>query len=313
LSFRAALGRSQMHDVPPSTYSNFECGRYARSFGRVPIVIFLGDFLQLPPTAMISLIEDVNAKNPDGSYKYEEPPSVEVQHACKLFEKIPYVFELRGTKRFVAGDPLAEFLTCMRADIEPGCARFPPAVWEAFERTFAKDAEGILDGRHNEDKFINGHGLAIYWETVSRWSSQRAQRDARALGVPLVFLQAADECNTLTENGIRLRMLEVVNLHKSGDAHGVFVSHEFMRVRFSQKLNAAAGLVQEQKGTIVKFVFHPDDEARYSNLRPGDIFRPRYLPSGIWLQLDDFIGSPVFRELLDLDLVGIARTCNICV
>ena len=115
LSYRAAWGRSRTHDVPPSTYWNLEDGHYARAFGRVPIVVFLGDFLQLPPTAMISLIEDVNAKDADGAYKYHELPSVEVQHACKLFQRIPHVFELRGTKRFVAGDPLGEFLTRMRA------------------------------------------------------------------------------------------------------------------------------------------------------------------------------------------------------
>jgi hypothetical protein len=119
LSYRSTCGRNRAHDVPPSTYSQLEGGLYRRAFGRVPIVIFLGDFLQLPPTGMTSLIDDPNAKNPDGSYRHKEPPTCEVQHACKLFQRIPDVFELRGTKRFVSGDPLLEFLTCMRADLPP--------------------------------------------------------------------------------------------------------------------------------------------------------------------------------------------------
>ena len=83
--------------------------------------------------AMISLIEDVNAQTAAGDYKYVEPPTVEVQHACKLFQRIPHVFELRGTKRFVPGDPLGEFLQHMRADgLSQGQPRFPARIWAAF-------------------------------------------------------------------------------------------------------------------------------------------------------------------------------------
>ena len=66
-------GRSQTHDVYEANYK-----KPNHHFGRIPIVIHLGDFSQLSPTANIGLIEDVNALNEDGSYKYEEPPSVEV-------------------------------------------------------------------------------------------------------------------------------------------------------------------------------------------------------------------------------------------
>ena len=306
LSYRAAWGRSLTHEVPPGTYSNIEGGQYVRAFGRVPIVIFLGDFMQLPPTAMISLIEDVNAKNEDGTYKYAEPPTVEIQHACSLFQRIPHVFELRGTKRFVEGDPLADFLTRMRASLPPSRhkQRFSSKLWDQFAKTFAKDNYGQVDKRHRQSRFLNGHGLAIYWETISRWASLRARRDARALNVPLVFMQAADECNTLRDDNARLRMLEVVNAHNTGDAHGVFLCHEGMRVRFLQKINASAGLVQEQKGTIVDFVFEARDRERYTHAeRNGELFIPRFLAAGIWLQLDNFAGGPVYQDLLEGDLV----------
>ena len=46
-------------------------------------------------------------------------------------------------------------------------------------------------------KFQIGSGLAMYWETLSRWIIVRARRDARELRVPLVFLQAVGECDTL--------------------------------------------------------------------------------------------------------------------
>ena len=68
LDFRSMHGRSRSHDVCESTYK-----RAHHHFGRLPIVIHLGDFLQLSPTANIGLIADVNEKNADGSYVFDEP------------------------------------------------------------------------------------------------------------------------------------------------------------------------------------------------------------------------------------------------
>ena len=70
--------------------------------------------------------------------------------------------------------------------------KIPPIAWKAFESTFATDAIGTLDPRHSEPKFRRGFGLAMYWETLARWITQRSTRDARELGVPLVFLQFSD-------------------------------------------------------------------------------------------------------------------------
>ena len=287
LDVRAMHGRSKTHDVSETTYK-----RPHHHFGRVLIVIHLGDFLQLSPTANISLIDDVNAKNDDGSYKYLEPPSLEVQHAIKVFGCIPHVFELRGTKRFKTGDPLITLLGCMRAG-----TKIPQRVWRAFERTFASDRRGILDPRHDMPKFRSGFGLAMYWETLSRWISQRARHDARACGVPLVFLQAADECNTIDRDAAQ-RLLNVPNMHNTGNIHGVFPSHVGMRVRFAVKVNSKVGLVQEQRATIVDFVFKDSDRMRYNACQPGELFRPRYLPAGIWLEVDGFQDSPIHEEVL---------------
>ena len=115
---RSMHGRSRAHDVYETTYQ-----REHHAFGRVPIVIHLGDLLQLSPTASLGLIADVNEKAEDGSCKYSEPPTLEIQHAIQVFARIDRVFELKGTKRFEAGDTLIEFLACMRAG-----RRFPAPV-----------------------------------------------------------------------------------------------------------------------------------------------------------------------------------------
>ena len=100
LDVRSMHGRSKTHDVQETTYKKPQ-----RHFGRTPLVIHLGDFLQLSPTTNISLVADLDAKNEDDTCKYVEPPSVEVQHAIKLFRIIPHVFELRGRKALRGGRP----------------------------------------------------------------------------------------------------------------------------------------------------------------------------------------------------------------
>lgn len=293
LDFRAMYGRTKTHAVTESTYKRPGC-----AFGRVPIVIHLGDFLQLTPTAQLSLVADVNAKNDDGTWVLAEAPSLEAQHAIKVFKRIPCVIELQGTKRFVQGDPLIKFLESMRKG-----GRFTDPVWKAFEERFAADSHPgkspELDPRHSQQQFLEGYGLSMYWETLARWITRRARRDASVLQVPLVFLQAADECQTLDADGY-CRLLNVANIHSTGRIHGVLPCHVGMRVRFTGKFNAAYGLVQEQKATIVDFVFHEDDARRYRETQPGQFFRPRRLPTGLWLQVDDFADSPTWASLKDL-------------
>ena len=84
----------------------------------------------------------------------------------------------------------------------------------------------------------------MYWETLARWITRRARRDAHVLALPLVFLQAADECQTLDAE-VYSRLLNGANIYSTGRIHGVLPAHVGMRVRFTGKFNAAYGLVQE--------------------------------------------------------------------
>ena len=158
---------------------------------------------------------------------------------------------------------------------------------------------------------IAGYGLSLYWETLSRWMSQRVRYDALSLGVPLVFLQAVDECNTIDKGGAQ-RLLNVPNPHNTGSIHGVLPSHVGMKVRFAVKVNAQLGLVQEQRATIVDFLFKEEDRVRYNSCGPGELFRPRFLPAGIWLEVDDFTESPVWEEVLEVLLEDVAGRCCPC-
>ena len=105
--------------------------------------------------------------------------------------------------------------------------------------------------------------MASVWRCIGRpWRDgfpQRARLDAKGLGVLLVFLQAVGECNTIDKSAAQ-RLLHVANIHATGHMHGVLPAHVGMRVRFTVNLNSTLGLVQEQKATIVGFLFNDEDK-----------------------------------------------------
>lgn len=127
----------------------------------------------------------------------------------------------------------------------------------------------------------------MYWGTLSRWISKRARCDARDLGVPCVFLQALDEWNAIGREAAR-RLLNVSKMHNTGHIHGVLPAHVGMEVRFTATLHSTLGLVQEQHGTIVSFLFHAEDQRRYDLCGAGELLRPTFCPNGSWLRLHDF-------------------------
>ena len=67
LDFRSMCGRSRTHDVHECNYAQI-----GNAMGRMPIKIELGDFLQLKPVNNIGLIDDLLAKNDDGSWVHPE-------------------------------------------------------------------------------------------------------------------------------------------------------------------------------------------------------------------------------------------------
>ena len=100
----------------------------------------------------------------------------------------------------------------------PGQA-VPERIWSTLEQTFAYDNHGVHDPRHLQPNFRLGYGLALYWDTLARWIPPRARADATSCGVPLVFMQAVDQCNTITQEEAR-RLLNVPNSHNTGNIPG---------------------------------------------------------------------------------------------
>ena len=89
LLYRAFHGRAANFEVPEAQYDKLQ-----GAFGRVPLLLHLGDFLQLRPTKNFSLLDNfaMVAANRD--------VPAEHQMAAKLFMQTPLCFELLTTNRF---------------------------------------------------------------------------------------------------------------------------------------------------------------------------------------------------------------------
>jgi hypothetical protein len=287
LDFRAMLGRRLVFGVDPNTYAKTGC-----AFGRVPIVLHLGDFFQLRPTAQLSLLDDLMAQDEHGNWKHADVPA-EVQHAQKVFAEIPDVFELRGTMRFKPGDPLIDLLQCMRQG-----HRLPDAIWNAFQQRCARNTtSGNPDERFNLPRFRRGYCMSIYWASLVRMMYRRALLDAAQADQPLVLVQAADNASGL-ERDVAFRFLNRPNPYQTGHMHGLFPCHVGMRIRLVAKLDADKGMVQDTLATIMDFEFHSTDRARYRQCKGGELFSPEYLPSGLWVAVDGYQGCSGYEDLL---------------
>ena len=117
------------------------------------------------------------------------------------------------------------------------------------------------DPRLREERFQNGHMLAIYWDTVARWMMMRAQRDAAALQVPLFLLQAADVASPLMPRDLAAKIMNVTNPKGTGGLHGMLPVHVGMHIRLLAPLDLSQGLVKDAEGEVVQIVPHPADQA----------------------------------------------------
>ena len=83
--------------------------------GQTPLVLELGDPLQMRPVRTVSLFDAKEMLMQRA--EHGDMVSVEAQWGIQAFKCFDYAFELIETKRFVPGDPLARLLQSLR-DVE---------------------------------------------------------------------------------------------------------------------------------------------------------------------------------------------------
>jgi len=290
--YRSMWGRKEKWGVGPTNY-----GWKGHLFGRMPVVVLLGDFLQLKPPKAISLIDDLHEKAREG-----KRVSIEAQTACDAFHSIEDVIELVETRRF-KDKILPNLMNWIRtADGK----KMPDVHWKHLLSRDLENASVRQDLQ--EERFAKGHVVGIFWENIARSMVERSVRDAQELDVPLYFSQACDKLpgsgsafksSDQEQQRINREILLEVNVHNTGHLHGILPVHVGMKMRLLTKLSAADGLVNERLCTVVKIVPHEDE---FDQDRPVPTHFTRvqlkYMLRGIWASFDDLEDAPLAKDML---------------
>ena len=147
--YRAMWGRQEQFSVSPDEYADLR-----QLFGRLPLALFLGDFLQLKPPKQISLADDLFARARLG-----RSVSVEAQTACTAFHNIEHVVELLQTRRF-KDKALPSIMTFLR---EANDTPMPADMWQSLLSRSIEQNRARLD----EELFATGHVVGIFWENIA--------------------------------------------------------------------------------------------------------------------------------------------------
>ena len=81
------------------------------------------------------------------------------------------------------------------------------------------------DGRLREERFQIGHMIGIYWDTVARWMTMRARRDAESLQTPLFIVQSADASTPVMPAHMAAKLMNKANPKNTGGMHGILPVH----------------------------------------------------------------------------------------
>jgi hypothetical protein len=285
LLFRSFHGRRERWKVKESEYDKLQ-----GAFGRMPIVIHLGDFLQKKPIGgySVSLIDDLNER--ERSDKFPENFAPEYQAAMKLFCKAPLCFEFQASNR-IKEPKLRALMTFIRDPPRKIPAEIK-AHWEAIQ---LKEN----DARLREERFQIGHMIGIYWATVARWTMMRPRRDALALGTPLFLIQSADTSKPSMPIAFAKKLMNVANPKDSGGMHGMLPLHIGMRIRLLDALDKKKTLVKDAEGEIVRIEPHAQDLESVTDALAsgaGTVYLTK-VPKGIWVRMERYAGAP-FTKLL---------------
>ena len=305
LSFRTCIARRQFPGARPDLYT---LPGYA--FGGIPLVILLGDFMQLAP---------LDNKVRKSLMREPQPPKLRQQaHSGRKaapqlssegFEEelngyslfwgcLTHVFFLHGTHRFVdqsTKKPCPVFsqssetkktLGLFEYMRDPQGKKIPKFLWASLQKMRCQPG----DPRLREPRQQDAYEMAIVWEGAMRLMQYRALREARASSEMLMYNQAIDICTSekLEAKDYR-RALQVVNVTSTGKLMGMLPLFKGMRVRLMGKISAKHQLVQDAVGEVIGVQFdhrefadrHPRDDWRTSSSHPrrrDGFVRLRYMP-----------------------------------
>ena len=274
-----------------------DMSRYLQEwFGKVPIGVQLGDFLQLRPTAQRSLCEWHDAQRATdtaaaASSSDEEPVADEeaaqrTSNAAELGRNLfknslQRVVHFTGSGRFSdcpSGQQLVQILMCMRQG-----KRLPDDLWAALQaRAYSKEQ---LRAQESRQRLLNAHWGGLAWEQVARLQHVRIGLEAKALNKIVYLVQAIDRAtgsNELTREQC-ISALQIVNMTKTHYLMGICPLYEGMAARISCILDAP--LLNRELPVIVRSIkLHPNEPAIEDGC--GCVVL-RYQPVAVLVEIDD--------------------------
>ena len=293
MSYRLCKARRTTAGACPSLYSHPD-----HMFGRIPLVVMLGDFMQLAP-----LEEGVGR----ASLVMPERPSWkdEMSVGREMFsEHLTHAVFLRKTMRFCEriehDDGTEELRHCPHLPRLFEIMREPPLDAKGSPLPLPEDLEKEIkkwqvrsgDPRLKESKFKGGFEMGIAWHAVQRLMQYRALRDAASAGRMVVYSQAIDvSTKKPLDRAEYRRALQVVNMTKTGKLLGMCPLFVGMRVRLNAKLSAKHGVVHDAVGVVEDIVFHEKEnldwqtEADHPARKAGHVVL-QYLPKAVLVRFD---------------------------
>eukprot|EP00973_Karenia_brevis_P005518 750962-Karenia_brevis.AAC.1 len=225
--------------------------------GRMPIVAYAGDRLQLPPVPQT-----------EGLFTSPVGKSQEHKVGTAIFRNCECVFRMTTMMRFKC-EALKRILAAMRT---PKGAAIAEADW--LERK-SRDIVNLQKTSLFQYSECQDYFHTCYcWNVTSMMMFMLARCSARQHQKTLYYVQAVDTIKTMVagmtpahQREVYAELLRLSSMQKTERLPSYCLLHQNMKVRLTITLHPQA--VQDATGTVVDFQWRESDE-RISAAKPGD-------------------------------------------
>ena len=269
-----AYARRSAYKLNPYDYATL-----LQRMGRVSILFYCGDHLQLPPVPKTSSL-----------LAPMQGAGQEHKVGAAVFSNVKYVYQMAQMMRFT-DDTLINILRKMRA---PGGMLLREDEWKALCRTSV--SEVFPDGtKPTLDGTADWYNCSYVWSVVSMAAFVQARRSAKSAQQTLFHIQAIDvpagslpaARDVQSRRHIFEDMLREPNVSKTKKLPGIVSIHYGMHMRFTGTVDPK--VVQDMTGIVVGIDFDPSDSAANACAgvarTPGEV-KLSCMPSVVYLKLD---------------------------
>lgn len=266
-------------------------------FGRMPLTLILGDFLQLPPFP------------PSTSFLNEGTKLLQYEHrqGKATLQQADYVFAFAQSMRF--DDPnLKHILEVMRTK---SGGKIKEEAWQALVATQVVQ---------NDPRLIAAWDWkegAYEWQLVSMAQQLAARCQAARERRILFYLPAVDMPEIHCSKTLYREMTSEYNLTTTAKLMSVLPLYVGMKVRMLKHLSQEVG--PESEGTVVGLELNGNEPTILANqflresVRQNGYACLRYLPTAVYVKFDNVDASPLPpKPCAEHMLVGADTLCPAC-